>query len=212
MGISHPFPAQADILRQRETFALEYDKYGRGDAVLPCIICTGGQKCETCVMKDRFGDELKDLPLGAAGRTLTLDEMATMLLDAPKPPLNFTPKEKVDKSFAGMLKRRLAGKSKAKVKKDDAAALDAASTNESSKKDSKGKKKKGSAKVAIHDEGDDDDGRPETPATPGGDDGANDGDAPGGGGVVAPDRPDTTHGDTRFAWRYNYHHAKKTHP
>ena len=80
----------ADILRQRETFALEYDRYGRGDAVLPCIICTGGQKCETCVMKDRFGDELKDLPLGAAGRTLTLDEMATMLLDAPKPPLNFT--------------------------------------------------------------------------------------------------------------------------
>ena len=51
----------ADILRQRETFALEYDKYGRGEAVLPCIICTGGQKCEICVMKDRFGGELEDL-------------------------------------------------------------------------------------------------------------------------------------------------------
>jgi len=36
-----------------------HDRYGRGDAVLPCIICTGGQKCETCVMKDRFGQGRK---------------------------------------------------------------------------------------------------------------------------------------------------------
>ena len=106
----------ADILRERETFALEYDKYGRGEAVGPCIICTGGQKCETCVMKQKFGNELKDLPLGAAGRALTLDEMAQMLLDAPKPALNFTPKEVVDTSFSGMLKRKLDG---GKKKKDD---------------------------------------------------------------------------------------------
>ena len=192
----------ADILRQRETFALEYDRYGRGDAVLPCIICTGGQKCETCVMKDRFGDELKDLPLGAAGRTLTLDEMATMLLDAPKPPLNFTPKEKVDKSFGGMLKRRLAGKSKAKKSPDDDASSAAASA--ASKKEDKAKKKRrGSAKVAVDDAGDGDDaGDADADAA------ADDGDAPGGGGVAAPDRPDTTGpGDARFAWRFNYRHS-----
>ena len=51
----------ADILRERETFALEYDKYGRGGKDMECIICTGGQKCENCLMKERFAGELKDL-------------------------------------------------------------------------------------------------------------------------------------------------------
>ena len=77
---------------------------------MECIICTGGQKCENCLMKERFAGELKDLSLGAAGRVLTLDEMAEMLLDAPKPPLNFTPKVVVDNSWAGKLQQRLAGK------------------------------------------------------------------------------------------------------
>ena len=36
----------ADVLRQLETFALEYDKYGRGERLTTCIICKGGQLCE----------------------------------------------------------------------------------------------------------------------------------------------------------------------
>ena len=36
----------ADILRQLETFATEYDKYGRGERIHQCIICKGGQLCE----------------------------------------------------------------------------------------------------------------------------------------------------------------------
>jgi len=133
----------ADILRERETFALEYDKYGRGGKDMECIICTGGQKCENCLMKERFAGELKDLSLGAAGRVLTLDEMAEMLLDAPKPPLNFTPKVVVDNSWAGKLQQRLAGKKsddsvkKAKVAPDDGSVASGGSTKSKSSKRSK---------------------------------------------------------------------------
>ena len=36
----------ANILRQYETFSLEYDKYGHGDSIKSCLICKGGQLCE----------------------------------------------------------------------------------------------------------------------------------------------------------------------
>lgn len=36
----------ANILRQYETFSLEYDKYGHGDSIKNCLICKGGQLCE----------------------------------------------------------------------------------------------------------------------------------------------------------------------
>ena len=110
---------------------------------MECIICTEGQKCENCLMKERFAGELKDLSLGAAGRVLTLDEMAEMLLDAPKPPLNFTPKVVVDNSWAGKLQQRLAGKKsddsvkKAKVAPDDGSVASGGSTKSKSSKRSK---------------------------------------------------------------------------
>jgi len=107
----------ADILRQRETFAMEFDKYGRGERVGACIICTNGQQCETCIMKHTFADELLDLPLGVAGRVLTLDETAELLLGAPKPPLDFQPREIADHSISGAIKRRLAAKKANKVDK-----------------------------------------------------------------------------------------------
>ncbi|KAJ8600173.1 hypothetical protein CTAYLR_001943 [Chrysophaeum taylorii] len=103
----------ADILRLLETYALVYDKYGRGETKVKddvdtgCLLCTGGRQCEICEMKHVFGDELKELPLGVAGRLLTLDETAELLLNAPKPKLNYTPKKRVDKSLTAMLKRRL---------------------------------------------------------------------------------------------------------
>jgi hypothetical protein len=67
----------------------------------------------------------------------------------------FEAKEKVDKSFKGMLTRKLAGKSKHKKKEkaDDATASGA--TAGSSKKGSKGstsKKRRGSAKVGPGDD------------------------------------------------------------
>ena len=74
---------------------------------------------------------------------LTLDEMAEMLLDAPKPPLNFTPKVVVDNSWAGKLQQRLAGKKsddsvkKAKVAPDDGSVASGGSTKSKSSKRSK---------------------------------------------------------------------------
>ena len=49
----------ADLLRQYETYSLEYDKYGRGEgladtAAIPCLICKGGQLCEVCTMEARY--------------------------------------------------------------------------------------------------------------------------------------------------------------
>ena len=69
--------------------------------------------------------------------------MAEMLLDAPKPPLNFTPKVVVDNSWAGKLQQRLAGKKsddsvkKAKVAPDDGSVASGGSTKSKSSKRSK---------------------------------------------------------------------------
>ena len=99
-----------------------------------------------------------------------------------------------------MLKRRLAGKSRAKKQPDDDDAS-AAASDASKKEDRAKKKRRGSAKVAVDDAGDGD-------GDDAGDAAADDGDAPGGGRVAAPDRPDTTGpGDVRFAWRFNYRHS-----
>merc|ERR1712097_59397 len=95
-------------------------------------------------MKERFAGELKDLSLGAAGRVLTLDEMAEMLLDAPKPPLNFTPKVVVDNSWAGKLQQRLAGKkSDDSVKKAKVAPGDGSTKSKSSKRSKRSRSSRG---------------------------------------------------------------------
>lgn len=112
----------ADILRLRETYALEYDKFGRKVERGDCVLCTGGTQCEICVLKARFKDELVQYSsAGVAGRVLTLSEISQLLLDAPKPPLNYKPKEKTRKkskraSFKAAVKRRLRTPPSAKKK------------------------------------------------------------------------------------------------
>ena len=87
----------SEILRQFETYALEYGKYGRGDAkkeeqLGTCVLCKGGQMCETCSMKFEHRDDLAKLPLGPGGRLRRLDSISAFLVDAEKPPLEYTPK------------------------------------------------------------------------------------------------------------------------
>jgi len=89
----------ADILRQFETYALEYGKNGRGDTknkMATCLLCKGGQMCETCTMKWEHREELARLPLGPGGRLRRLESISAFLLDAEKPPLDYTPKPIVE--------------------------------------------------------------------------------------------------------------------
>jgi len=104
----------ADILRHFESFALQYDKYGRGDAVTACIVCRLGKLCEICELKHRYRDERKAMGLGIGGRSLTLGEIKQALLDAPKPPLDYEKKPLAKKSilqkinpFAGNKKKKM---------------------------------------------------------------------------------------------------------
>jgi len=109
----------ADILRQYESYALEFDKYGRGERIRKCAICKGGQLCEVCTLTERFRDELEVMPtlksIGTERRGL--DDMIQYLLDAPKPTLNYTPKEKKKGGMFGSM----FGSTKDK-KKDDKVA------------------------------------------------------------------------------------------
>ena len=59
----------ADILRQLETCALEYDKFGRGEELAnKCSICVGSIKCETCCLNKQFSIELERVPPTLGGR------------------------------------------------------------------------------------------------------------------------------------------------
>jgi hypothetical protein len=91
----------ADLLRLYEWFALEFDKYGRGERIMMCGICRGGQLCEICTLYERFRDELESMPtLGSTGtERRSLEDMITHLMNAPKPPLLYEPKKKVKKGF-----------------------------------------------------------------------------------------------------------------
>ena len=99
----------ADILRERETFALEYDKYGRGGKDMEGIICTGGQKCENCLMKERFAGELKDLSLGPRARP-DVGRDGRDVVRRAETTIKFHAKVVVDNPWAGKLQQRLAGK------------------------------------------------------------------------------------------------------
>lgn len=66
--------ANADILRQFETYALEYDKFGRGEVLSnQCIICQGGDICEICKMYELYEDEIDCMQPGIGGRRRRLD-------------------------------------------------------------------------------------------------------------------------------------------
>ena len=78
----------ADILRQLETYALEYDKFGRGEVLEKnCMICKGLDVCEICNMKQLYGHEIVTIPLGVGGRRRRLKSIEKYLVELLKPPL-----------------------------------------------------------------------------------------------------------------------------
>jgi hypothetical protein len=77
----------ADILRQFETYALEYDKFGRGEMLMnSCNVCQLNRQCETCTIYNLFKEELLDMP-PKLGHRSTLDEIDSYLRLSSKPPI-----------------------------------------------------------------------------------------------------------------------------
>ena len=81
--------ANADILRQFESYALEYDKYGRGEVLISsqCVVCRGDDPCELCVLYNLYGKEIDTIPLGIGGRRRRLKSIDEFLIESVKPEL-----------------------------------------------------------------------------------------------------------------------------
>lgn len=79
----------ADILRQYETYVLEYDKFGRGDILTgdSCEICKGIDKCESCLIYETFRNEILQMPPVIGGRRRRLKSITEYLISSNKPPL-----------------------------------------------------------------------------------------------------------------------------
>ena len=78
----------ADILRQYETYALEYDKFGRGEVLMgKCMTCIGSMQCETCSVYEQYATELEHMPKALGGKRHTLAQIESYLINAEKPPL-----------------------------------------------------------------------------------------------------------------------------
>lgn len=78
----------ADVLRQFETYALEYDKFGRGEVLMKtCFICKGDIKCESCQLYDTYGEEIDRIPPGIGGRRRRLNSIDEFLININKPEL-----------------------------------------------------------------------------------------------------------------------------
>jgi hypothetical protein len=86
-------PANADVLRQFETYIPEYDKFGRGDDITGCLLCSAGELCEFCALKHEYLSELKAIPLGPGGRLRRLDSIRDFLFDIEKPKLQLKPRK-----------------------------------------------------------------------------------------------------------------------
>jgi hypothetical protein len=78
----------ADVLRQFETYALEYDKFGRGEVLMKtCFICKGDVKCESCQLYDNYGEEIDKIAPGIGGRRRRLKSIDEFLININKPEL-----------------------------------------------------------------------------------------------------------------------------
>jgi hypothetical protein len=78
----------ADILRQYETFTLEYDKFGRGEVLeKDCCICKGLDKCESCIFYEAFGSDIRRMPPVIGGRRRRLKSISEYLIEHNKPDL-----------------------------------------------------------------------------------------------------------------------------
>lgn len=84
--------ANADILRQYESYALEYDKYGRGEVLAKeCAICKGLDKCESCLLFSAYKNEIASMPPNLGGRRHKLKEISDYLINTNKPALEPIP-------------------------------------------------------------------------------------------------------------------------
>ena len=78
----------ADILRQFETYTLEYDKYGRGEVLTKeCCICKGLDKCESCIFYETFEKDIKRMQPVIGGRRRRLKSISEFLINENKPEL-----------------------------------------------------------------------------------------------------------------------------
>lgn len=101
--------ANADILRQFETYALEYDKFGRGEVLerAACCICKGDDPCEVCVLKTRYGHEIDTIPLGIGGRRRRLNSIDHFLVELVKPELEVKVVPKKIRPTKGEVKKQV---------------------------------------------------------------------------------------------------------
>lgn len=83
----------ADILRQYETFASQYDEFGRGDLITSneCSVCVNSHKCETCYLFNTYASALKFMPTTIGGRRQNLDEVGQFLLVPKYPSIELPP-------------------------------------------------------------------------------------------------------------------------
>jgi len=78
----------SDILRQLETYTLEYDKYGRGELLnKKCPICKGQDKCESCIFYETFSNEILNMPPTINIRRRRVNSISQYLIEINKPPL-----------------------------------------------------------------------------------------------------------------------------
>jgi hypothetical protein len=79
----------ADILKQLETYTMEYDKYGRGEVLgKQCVICKGLDKCEACLLYETYAKEIESMPPVIGGRRRRLNSISEYLISSNKPALD----------------------------------------------------------------------------------------------------------------------------
>lgn len=70
--------ANANIIRQFESYTFCFDKYGYGDSIRNnsspetrlCNICKGDYKCEICILYETYSDEIEKIPIRNGRRDL----------------------------------------------------------------------------------------------------------------------------------------------
>ena len=99
--------SNADVLRQFETFALEYDKFGRGDLLLSeeCTVCVGGHLCETCYLYRKYANELKLMPTALGSRKRSLNDISDYLLKPRYPNVELPPLPVKNRTSAWKLRK-----------------------------------------------------------------------------------------------------------
>ena len=86
-----------------------------------CPLCKGGILCELCHIKHTWEDELITIPRGPGGRLRRLKSLGDLVMNMPKPPLDYKPKPKKAYGLQAKLKRATSGGGRRKKggKKDD---------------------------------------------------------------------------------------------